>query len=560
MFATHGKLLLLLFLLVSCSSSRQTTISEPDPTLENLKSHIRYLADDKLEGRRTGTHGEELARDYIIEQFKKIGLTPKGTEYYPQSFIVNDGKQIGTASYFFINDKELIPGKDFFPFPFSPNLFVEALPAISLQEADMPWFYDLGEILEENKDNPHFDLAAHITSYIKKAQDRRASSVILYNTSAINDKLIFDPKDRAEQTQIPVLYISKDVAQKYFSDKSASLKIKFSSDVSIKNRLGYNVIGYIDNGAPTTVILGAHFDHLGYGEDGNSMLRTGEHLVHNGADDNASGTAALIELARKLKNSPAKGKNYLFIAFSGEELGLFGSKYFIENPTIDLSTVDYMINMDMVGRLNDSSHVLTIGGYGTSPTWSKAISQDYFDTPKAGNKTVPDIIIRFDSSGTGPSDHTTFYRKDIPVLFYFTGLHTDYHKPTDDADKINYYGETKIIRHILSLVESLDKSPRLVFTKTRETQTSTSQRFSVSLGIMPDYTYSGTGVRADGVSEGKAAQQAGLKAGDVIIQLGTHPINSLENYMQALGTFKKGDRTTVKFKRGTETIEANVEF
>jgi hypothetical protein len=560
MFPTPGKLFLFIFLLVSCSASKQTIKSETDPTLDNLKSHIQYLADDKLEGRRTGTHGEELAKDYITEQFKKIGLIPKGTEYYPQSFLVNDGKQIGPASYFYINDKELIPGKDFFPFPFSPDQLIEALPAISLLEADMPWFYDLGETLEENKDNPHFDLAAHISTYVKKAQDKRASAVILYNTSAINDKLVFDPKDRTEETTIPVLYISKEIAVQYFSDKSASLKIKFRSDVGIKNRQGYNVIGYIDNNAATTVILGAHFDHLGYGEDGNSMLRTGEHLVHNGADDNASGTAALIELARKLKNSPAKGKNYLFIAFSGEELGLFGSKYFIENPTIDLATVDYMINMDMVGRLNDSSHVLTIGGYGTSPTWSTVISKDYFDLPNADKKTAPALAIRFDSSGTGPSDHTSFYRKDIPVLFYFTGLHTDYHKPTDDADKINYYGETKIIQHILSVIESLDKSPKLVFTKTRETQTGTNQRFSVSLGIMPDYTFAGSGVRADGVTDGKAAQKAGLKAGDVIIQLGSHTINSLENYMQALGTFKKGDKTTVKYKRGNETLEANVDF
>jgi Zn-dependent M28 family amino/carboxypeptidase len=319
-----------------------------------------------------------------------------------------------------------------------------------------------------------------------------------------------------------------------------------------KKRTGHNVIGYIDNGATTTVILGAHFDHLGYGEDGNSRLTTGEHLIHNGADDNASGTAALIELARMLKSSKDKNNNYLFIAFSGEELGLFGSKYFTEHPTIDLSMVDYMINMDMVGRLNDSTHVLTVGGYGTSPEWGAVFA--------SFNKKKSDLIFKYDSSGTGPSDHTSFYRKDIPVLFYFTGLHPDYHKPTDDFDKINYTGELEVIKNIYSVVGFLNDKNKLAFTKTRETQTTTSARFSVTMGIMPDYTFPGNGVRADGVSDGKPAQKAGLKAGDIIIQLGDYNVSSLENYMQALGKFKKGEKTKVKFKRGNDVMEAEVEF
>ena len=167
--------------------------------------------------------------------------------------------------------------------------------------------------------------------------------------------------------------VSKAVAKKYFSENDATLEVKMKIDIGEKIRIGKNVIGYINNGAATTVVLGAHFDHLGYGEDGNSMLRTGEKLIHNGADDNASGTAALIELARLLKSSKAKNNNYLFIAFSGEELGLYGSKYFTEHPTIDLGSISYMINMDMIGRFNDSSKTITIGGYGTSP--EKAIKR-----------------------------------------------------------------------------------------------------------------------------------------------------------------------------------------
>ncbi|MEO6610834.1 MAG: M20/M25/M40 family metallo-hydrolase [Chitinophagaceae bacterium] len=549
-----------LLLLASCKTSQK--ITKVNTALQDsLKAHIQYLADDKLEGRRTGTPGEQLAVDYITAEFKSIGLIPKGTEYYIQSFPVNDGKQIGPATSLSINDNILETGKDFFPFPYSPDIKIEALPAIAVQEADMPWFFDLKEILEENKTNPHFDLPDYIRTNSKKAKDRSASAVILYNTSSIDDKLVFEAKDRSEQMTIPVIYVSKQVAEKYFADKSATLNIKLRVSIGEKNRIGHNVIGYVDNRAATTVILGAHFDHLGYGEDGNSMIRNFDHpMIHNGADDNASGTAALIELARILKDSKATNNNYLFIAFSGEELGLFGSKYFTEHPTVDLKDVNYMINMDMVGRLNDSSRVLTIGGYGTSPEWSAVISKDYFATPNSAKKTTPSLTIRIDSSGTGPSDHTSFYRKDIPVLFYFTGLHSDYHKPSDDADKINYDGEAVIIRHIDKLIESLDDKEKLAFLKTRETQSSTNTRFSVSMGIMPDYTFAGTGVRADGVTDGKPAQKAGLKAGDIILQLGDNTVTSLENYMQALGKFKKGDKTKVKFKRGTETMETIVEF
>ncbi|MBW7890736.1 MAG: M28 family peptidase, partial [Chitinophagaceae bacterium] len=313
---------------------------------------------------------------------------------------------------------------------------------------------------------------------------------------------------------------------------------------------GHNVVGYINNKAKTTVVIGAHYDHLGYGEDGNSMIRSGPRQIHNGADDNASGTAALIELAKRISRSKWKNNNYLFIAFSGEELGLFGSKYFTDHPTIDLASVNYMINMDMVGRLNDSSKVVTIGGYGTSPTWSEVLFKQ---------KKLP-FSIKTDSSGTGPSDHTSFYLKNIPVLFFFTGLHHDYHKPSDDADKINYKGEAQIIKYISGLVKDLNRMDKLTFLRTKDRQTSTSARFTVSLGVMPDYTFDGAGLRVDDVSEGKAAKKAGVQAGDIIIMLGEYPVNSMESYMQALSKFKGGDSTTVKVKRGNEELTLPVTF
>jgi len=542
--------LLLLFVL-SCAGQKK--IEKTDTAIaDNLRNHIQYLADDKLEGRRTGTNGEKLAMEYISSQFKTIGLIPKGTDGYYQPFDVIDGKQMNSSTYFIINDNKLDAGKDFFVFPFSSNQTIEALPSIALKEVDMPWFIDLKETLEENKSNPRFNTEEYIKTSCKQAKSKGAAAVIFYNSSSMDDKLKFGAKDKTEPSAIPVLFVNNETAKKYFKDASATLNIKLKTDIGEKKRIGHNVIGYIDNGATATIILGAHFDHLGYGEDGGSLFRTGESQIHNGADDNASGTAALIELARKLKTSSAKNNNYLFIAFSGEELGLFGSKYFTEHSTVDLKNVDYMINMDMVGRLNDSSKVVTIGGYGTSPTWGEAFS--------LLQKERSPFIFKYDSSGTGPSDHTSFYQKDIPVLFYFTGLHSDYHKPTDDADKINYSGEQLIVEHIYKLVESLNNKGRLAFTKTRETQTTTSARFSVSLGIMPDYTFSGTGVRADGISDGRPAQKAGIKEGDVIIQLGENNVTSLENYMQALGKFKKGDKANVKFKRGNETLEATVEF
>ncbi len=521
-------------------------------TISLLQQHISYLADDKLEGRRAGTNGEKLAAEYIIAQFKKNGLQPKGdNNNWLQSFDIYDGRQVNPVSHLIINGNDLRLNQEYFPFPFSANSSTEAAVSLALAEPGVPWFKDIKDLLEENKENPHFDLTAAIINKAKQAEAKGATAVIFYNTSGEDDKLKFESKDRNEFLKIPVLYITGDARKKYLADEEGNYDIKLKTDVGAKKRTGNNVIGYINNNAATTVIFGAHYDHLGYGEDGNSMNRTGQQLIHNGADDNASGTAALIELARLLKSSKLKTNNYLFVAFSAEELGLNGSKYFTENPVTDLSKVNYMINLDMVGRLNDSTKTVTVGGYGTSPLWSQVFSS-------IQNQKY--LKFKFDSSGTGPSDHTSFYRKNIPVLFYFTNIHSDYHRPTDDHNKINYTGELMIIKNILEVVAAANNKPRLAFLTTREQQTTTSARFTVSLGIMPDYSYSGTGVRVDGVSEGRVAQKVGMKAGDIIVQLGEHNTTSVETYMQALSKFKKGDATTVKYKRGNDVVEVQVQF
>jgi Predicted aminopeptidases len=544
---------LLTVLLLFSSTLFSQRLKKADRNLAaRLKTHVTYLADDKLEGRRAGTEGEKAAREYISQRFREAGLEPKGEngDWY-QPFEIYDGKQVKPSTLFLINSHDLRLFEDFFPLAYSPNASLEAAVSPALKEKDVPWFFDLKDLLDENDENPHFDLDGAIKSKAKQAAEKGATAFILYNSSGYQDGMRFNGKDRSETLTIPVLYITDRARRQFLSDEMATLDIRIKVDIGEKNRTGYNVIGYIDNKAPSTVIIGAHYDHLGYGEDGNSMLRNGEKLVHNGADDNASGTAALIELARILKQYKQKNNNYLFIAFSGEELGLNGSRYFTEHPTVPLDKTSYMINMDMVGRLNDSSKTLTVGGYGTSPAWAQIFNS--FRKNK-------NLNIRLDSSGTGPSDHTSFYRKDIPVLFFFTGLHSDYHRPSDDADKINYTGQVQIVRLIEEVVKSAAPLGKLAFTKTREVQTSTTARFNVSMGIMPDYTYTGTGVRVDGVSDGRPAQQAGLKTGDVILQLGNYATSDMEAYMQALGKFKKGEKTTVKYKRGDEVLEAEVVF
>jgi hypothetical protein len=516
--------------------------------LASLQAHIGYLANDKLEGRRMGTAGEKLAYDYIIAQYKSIGLQPAGdNQTYLQKFEYNEGRKVNPTTFLIINGNDLPADKDFFPLGFSGNGSLEAAPVIALQEKGMPWFWDLKELLEKNKANPHFDISEATRLKAVDAVAKGASALIVYNTSAINDDLKFEGKQSVDLLKIPVVYISKSSKEKYLSDESSAVDLKLKVDISDKKRMGENVVGFIDNGAATTIIAGAHYDHLGYGEDHNSLW-TGAKSIHNGADDNASGTAAVIELARMLKNSKLTHNNYLFICFSGEELGLIGSKYFTEHPTVDLGKVNYMINMDMVGRLNDTSHALSIGGYGTSASWATLLPG------KEKN-----FSIKFDSSGVGPSDHTSFYRKQIPVLFFFTGIHQDYHKPADDADKINYAGELLVIKYIYKVVEATDKQGKLAFLKTREPQMG-SGKFPVSLGIMPDYSFSGIGVRADGIVDGKIAQKAGIRAGDVIVQLGDYKFTDVMSYMGVLNKFKKGDATTVRVMRGKEELLFNIVF
>jgi hypothetical protein len=307
---------------------------------------------------------------------------------------------------------------------------------------------------------------------------------------------------------------------------------------------GTNVLGFIDNQAENTILIGAHYDHLGLG--GAGSLYRGKAAIHNGADDNASGVAVMLNLAGKLKGY-TKGNNYLFIAFSGEELGLLGSNYFVKNPTGALSGVNYMINLDMVGRLREDQ-TLSVSGTGTSPVWNQVLN-----SANAGFKLV------LNTSGVGPSDHTSFYLHDIPVLHFFTGQHEDYHKPSDDADKLNYEGMEAISDYILDILEELDNDPKLAFRKTKN-ESEEVPRFKVALGVIPDYLFDGRGMRIDGISEDKPAQRAGLQKGDVVVQLGDSTVVDMMSYMRALSAFNEGDTTRVIFTRDGNPIEAKITF
>ncbi len=388
-------------------------------------------------------------------------------------------------------------------------------------------------------------------------------------------KLKLEPMGRADVT-------SSETGITYRDQKSYFYDFTFKKNpnphdtntANVVERKGKNVLAFLDNGAASTIVIGAHFDHLGLGHDYNSLDANPEGKIHNGADDNASGTAGVLELARYYATNNVKEKyNFLFMTFSGEELGLLGSKKWCDDPTYPLAKINYMINMDMVGRLNDSTKKLIIYGVGTAPEFVDLIDKTNIKTKYEkyvhsvnGPTTKIDTLaagyyfsIKKDSAGIGPSDQTSFYLKDIPVLHFFTGQHSDYHKPSDDANKINYPGEKMVLDYIVQLVAATEALPKLKFTATRIQETK-STKFKVTLGVMPDYAYEGKGMRIDGVSNGKPAAKAGLEKGDVVIKLGEIVVDGMESYMKALSNYQKGDKAKVKVLRKDKEQEFEVEF
>jgi len=516
----------------------------------NLNRHLTMLASDSFEGRRSGTNGEKLAGSYVSNYFKSLKLTSlKNDEQFHQTFIINDGEKLDPSSSFIIDQQKFDIEKYLYFLPFSSKqaqIKAELYP--SLKEKDGIWLVNIKE--SYNKPiHPHTDIISDLKDIALTAYKNGCKLLLFYNVHESLENS-FRKQSFVEDIGFPVIYIRPEL-NKLFEDHQSTHSVQLTYKFYKSTRESSNVIGFLNNNRDTTIIIGAHYDHLGYGEDGNSMIRNGSPQIHNGADDNASGTSALLEIARYFTVNRKKTNqyNYIFAAFSGEELGLLGSKFMAEGMASYTKHVKFMINLDMVGRFNATTKSITIGGYGTSPDWNPIFSKI----------NMKDFIVKFDSSGTGPSDHTSFYRKNIPVLFYFTGLHQDYHKPSDDSDKINYAGMVMISRNIVDVIKA-SKVFSVPFTKTREIQTSTNTRFSVSLGIMPDYSYNDGGVRIDGTSEGKIAQIIGLKAGDIILRIGNFMITSVESYMQALSKYKKGDATELEVKRGSEKFKKSITF
>ncbi|TLU99500.1 M20/M25/M40 family metallo-hydrolase [Dyadobacter luticola] len=332
----------------------------------------------------------------------------------------------------------------------------------------------------------------------------------------------------------------------------------FETSIAIEGKAheltGRNVIGFLDNGAAKTIVVGAHYDHLGRGFQGSSLSPDSKGKIHNGADDNASGTTGVLELAKYFVENDVKEKhNYLFITFSGEELGLIGSKHFTEKPTLPLTNIAAMVNMDMIGRLDDNKGII-VSGWGTSPAWGKLIPA----LAKSQN-----LKYTVDSSGTGASDHTSFYLKNIPVVQFFTGTHSDYHKISDDADKINVDGEARILNVIAGLLQNLDKEksdPEFIATTSNPHDGTTTSNFKVTLGVMPDYSYSGKGLRIDGVSKARPADKAGILVGDIITKLGGAEIGTIYDYMDILSKHEKGQEVEAVLLRGKEVKKVKVTF
>ena len=523
--------------------------------MKQLEADISYLASDELEGRRTGTVGERKAAEYIQKAYADAGVLPYKNGYiHPFKFAY--GKEISPGTHISINNETLHLQEDAFPLPFSAcgKAASDILPDV--MEQGSIWVMSL-YASQEQADDAHFDYEKVIFDRGREAAKQGAAGIIFFDGFGSKYPPVFNRHSEYEPAAIPLVFLSYKAYQRTIGNpavKKDGAAISVDMDIAINKaeRTGTNIAAYIDNGAKHTVILGAHFDHLGYGEDGNSLHPNAkkDHLIHHGADDNASGTAALLAMAKWIKNNKKLHHyNYLFINFSGEELGLYGSKAFVRDEMIDSAHIAYMINMDMVGRLNDSTHALSLGGIGTSPAWSKV-------TELAGDK----FKLVIDSSGTGPSDHTSFYNAGIPVLFFFTGSHKDYHKPSDVAALINYTGEVQVIKYMSKVVSCMDKeNVKPSFTATKQNATSVAH-FKVTLGIMPDYTFESGGVRVDGVSDNRPAMKAGIQQGDIITRLGDVKIMGMQTYMEALGKFAPGDKTQVTIIRAGKELILPIEL
>lgn len=528
--------------------------------VNRVLADIRVLASDQLGGREPGTPGMEIAQRYITMQMRTLGIQPRGEEGYFQEFTFKSPVTIEHAELVIEGTPQ--DSKKFYPTTHgaaeasAEGALVDVGFGISAPELSYDDYADhrakslrgaifIINIGSPDGIHPHSKYLAYHSLHdrLAEAQDRGAAGVILVDPDGSNEA----PESRFKgvgHVQLPVVFLegwTGEVFQWVKKPKAAITISMHEHEVSAKN-----IIGYMDRGAEKTGVIGAHYDHLGMGSEGSRHV--GEPAVHNGADDNASGVAGMMEFAYQIGQREEEADyNYLFIAFSAEEKGLLGSKYFVEHPTLSLDEVAFMINLDMIGHMENRS--FTINGVGTSPQWLpniEAVACDSFSYTTT-------------ESGIGPSDHTSFYLNKIPAIHLFTGAHEHYHKPSDDVEIINPEGIVYLVDFMVDLVDAL-ADDTITFTETKAEESRRAPKFSVTLGVMPDYSFAGPGMRIDGVIDDRPAQAAGMQKGDIVLQLGDISIDGMQGYMRALAAFKKGDRVRAIVVRDGEQLELTVQF
>ncbi|NPV10865.1 MAG: M28 family peptidase [Ignavibacteria bacterium] len=589
---------LILVFIVSCSTLKIPQ-TNPDIDQKDLFNHLSFLASDELKGRGTGTPEIDKASEYLAKYFKNLGLKPKGEDGYFQKFKVTTDLKLKENNSLFVklNSQEInfTLKVDYQPTGFSGNGSVEGelvFAGYGIEAEDLGYNdysdIDLKDKIalimryspEGDKPDTKFGFKVQSNFKVSAAKNKGAKAVILFTgpNTVENDKLIsLVPDPAAMNAGIPVVSINTEKAKEIFEKagldllaiqkgidslqrpnsfklQSSYAKVTVELEPVIKETR--NVIAFLEGNDPQLkneiVVIGAHYDHLGMGGRG-SLASSKEPQVHNGADDNASGTSGVLELAEYFSARKNQLKrSLLFILFSGEELGLLGSKHFVDNPTVPINQIVAMINMDMIGRLNENR--LTVYGTGTSPKWKPLL-----------NKLNSDSSFKFNfiDGGFGPSDHSSFYSKNIPVLFFFTGTHQDYHKPSDDVDKINFAGMEKVLKLVSGVVTDLVSNPeKIEFTKVQGEAPQQGRRMNIRVyvGTIPDYSEQVEGFKIAGVNDGSPAEKAGLKAGDIIIKFGDKPVKNIYDYMYAMQGYKPGDKVDVVVLRNGQEVKVVIEL
>ena len=528
--------------------------------LERLIEDVYTLAAEEMEGREAGTSGERKAAFFIKERMKEIDLQPVFEESYLQEFEFFSGYVYNEDSYLMIGNQQFIVGEDFFIMPYSADADVTAYGVYAGSGLHIPELINDYEDLDdvegkiffieyydhpETDDDRKIDIKTLVEIKIASAIEHGAAGIIFVNSHGVYEDPIISRQANVVREDIPILFAVSDVYE-LFEQQEMYNEIEISSELIRKSYTAINVAGYLDNNAEQTVVIGGHYDHLGYG--GRTSRDMQESVIHYGADDNASGTAGVLEAARYYTAHSTGHYNYLFIAFSAEEKGLLGSRYFADSEVYDLDKINFMFNLDMIGRMQDNRLIMI--GTGTSPSWDEIIDKnqpEYFE-------------IRKGRSGIGGSDHSSFYRKDIPVLFFHTGSHEDYHASTDTPEKIDYEAMLDIIKFAYDMIAFTKEMDKLEFSETPVTETRRRRSDAVTLGIMPDHAFEGTGLRIMAIIDERPAQKAGLQAGDIILGIEDVEVKEIYSYMRVLENLEKGTTISVLIQREEEKIILDVEL